>query len=163
MYFVNSILQIETQLVFPSNYAILFICSVLAAFLSFVSFLGIREPIHPVNAKRIPMWEHLKQGPHFLRTDKNYRRFMIFRIGLHLAGMAIPFYTTYALYELGVPEATIGFFIVCSAFSGLVSNAMWGYIGEKYGVRWLLIITAGLMAFPPAIGFFSGIVPNTFI
>lgn len=163
MYFVNSILQIETQLVFPSNYAILFICSVLAAFLSFVSFLGIREPIRPVNAKRIPMWEHLKQGPHFLRTDKNYRRFMIFRIGLHLAGMAIPFYTTYALYELGVPEATIGFFIVCSAFSGLVSNAIWGYIGEKYGVRWLLIITAGLMAFPPAIGFFSGIVPNTFI
>ena len=163
MYVISSIFQIETELVFPSNYSVLFICSVLAAFLSFVSFLGIREPIHPVNAKRIPMWEHLKQGPHFLRTDMNYRRFIFFRIGLHLAGMAIPFYTPYALYELGVPESTIGFFIVCSAFSGVVSNAMWGYIGERYGVRWLLIITAGLMAFPPAIGFFSGIVPKTFI
>lgn len=163
MYLIRSIFQIETELVFPSNYAILFICSVLTAFLSFISFLGVREPIHPVNAKRIPLWQHLKQGPHFLRTDKNYRRFMVFRIGLHLAGMATPFYTTYALYTLGVPEATIGFFIVCSALSGVVSNAMWGYIGERYGVRWLLIITAGLMAFPPAIGFFSGILPNTYI
>ena len=163
MSIISSVFQIETELVFPSNYAILFICSVFAAFLSFISFLGIREPIHPVNAKRIPLWEHLKQGPHFLRTDKNYRRFMLFRIGLHFAGMASPLYTTYALYQLGVPEAAIGFFIVCSALSGVVSNAMWGYIGERYGVRWLLIITAGLMAFPPAIGFFSGIIPSTFI
>ncbi len=161
MSFIRSILQIETELVFPSNYAILFLCSVLAAFLSFISFLGIREPIHPVNAQRVPLWEHLKQGPHFLRTDKNYRRFILFRIGLHLAGMATPFYTTYAVSTLGVPEATIGFFIVCSALSGVVSNALWGYIGERYGVRWLLIITAGLMAFPPAIGFFSGMLPHT--
>ena len=163
MYLISAVFQIETELVFPSNYAILFMCSVIAAFLSFISFLGIREPIHPVNAKRIPLWEHLKQGPHFLRTDKNYRRFILFRIGLHLASMAAPFYTTYALHILGVPEATIGFFIVCSALSGVVSNAMWGYIGERYGVRWLLIITAGLMAFPPVIGFFSGIVPTTFV
>lgn len=163
MYIISSVFQIETELVFPSNYAILFICSVVAAFLSFISFLGVREPIHPVNAKRIPLWKHIKQGPHFLRTDMNYRRFILFRIGLHFAAMAAPFYTTYALDILGVPEATIGFFIVFSAFSGVVSNAMWGYIGERYGVRWLLIITAGLMTFPPAIGFFSGIIPSPFI
>ena len=163
MFFINSIFQTNTELGFPSNYAILFICSVIAAFLSFISFLGIREPIHPVNAKRQPIWQHLKQGPHFLRTDTNYRRFIFFRIGLHLAGMAIPFYTTYALDKLGVSEATIGFFIVCSALSGVISNALWGFIGEKYGVRWLLIITAGLMAFPPAFGFLSGIFPKPFI
>ena len=163
MYFISSVCQIETELGFPSNYAFLFICSVSTAFLSFISFLAVREPIHPVNSRRQPMWQHLKQGPHFLRTDPNYRRFIFFRIGLHLAGMATPFYTTYALKKLGIPEATIGFFIVCSALSGVVSNAIWGYIGEKYGVRWLLIITAGLMAFPPAIGFFAGIVPKTFL
>ena len=30
-------------------------------------------------------------------------------------------------------------------------------------MRWLLIITAGIMAFPPAIGFFSGMVPKTLL
>ncbi len=162
LFLITSICQIETELVFPSNYAFLFICSVCTAFLSFISFLWIREPIHPVNASRQPLWEHLKQGPHFLRTDKNYRRFIFFRIGTHFSAMASPFYVPYALDYLGVSEATIGFFIVCSALSGVVSNAIWGYIGEKYGVRWLLIITAGLMSFPPIIAFFSELLPSAF-
>ena len=89
---IRFIFQTETELGFPSNYAVLFICSVIAAFLSFISFLGIREPIHPVNTKRQPIWQHLKQGPHFLRTDKNYRRFIFFRIGMHFSGMASPLF-----------------------------------------------------------------------
>ncbi|MCY4403981.1 MAG: MFS transporter [Candidatus Poribacteria bacterium] len=161
IYLISTIGLSDTDLGFPSNYAFLFICSVIAAFLSFISFLGIREPIHPVNAKRQPMWEHLKQGPHFLRTDKNYRRFIFFRIGTHFASMASPFYVPYALEVLTVSEADIGFFIVCSALSGVISNAMWGYIGEKYGVRWLLIISVGLMSFPPIIAFSSASLPSS--
>ena len=90
MYFISSVCQIETELGFPSNYAFLFICSVSTAFLSFISFLAVREPIHPVNSQRQPMWQHLKQGPHFLRTDPNYRRFIFFRIGLHFSSIATP-------------------------------------------------------------------------
>lgn len=161
VYLISSIGLSDAELGFPSNYAFLFICSVIAAFLSFISFLGIREPIHPVNATRQPIWQHLKQGPHFLRTDKNYRRFIFFRIGTHFAGMASPFYVPYALEVLDVSEADIGFFIVCSALSGVISNAMWGYIGEKYGVRWLLIISVGLMSFPPIIAFLSGLLPTS--
>ena len=97
MYFIGSICNIETDLGFPYNYAFLFICSVTAAFLSFVSFLGVREPIHPVQATRQPISEHLKQGPHFLRTDANYRRFILFRVFAHISGMASPFYIPYAL------------------------------------------------------------------
>ena len=159
MYFIGSICNVETDLGFPYNYAFLFICSVAAAFLSFISFLGVREPIHPVQPTRQPISEHLKQGPHFLRTDANYRRFILFRVFGHLSGMAAPFYIPYALDELGLSEATIGFFIVCSALSGVISNTIWGYVGERYGVRWLLIITAGLMGIPPAIAFSSGALP----
>lgn len=161
MYVICTICHIDTDLGFPYNYAFLFICSVSAAFLSFVSFLGVREPIHPVQSSRQPLLQHLKQGPHFLRTDKNYRRFIFFRIAAHFSGMASPFYVPYALKELGVTEATIGFFIVCSALSGVVSNTLWGHIGEKYGVRWLLIITAGLMVIPPTLAFSSGIVTTS--
>lgn len=159
MYFIESVCNVETDLGFPYNYAFLFICSVLAAFLSFISFLGVREPIHPVSPKRQPMWEHLKHGAYFLRTDHNYRRFILFRVFAHFSGMAAPFYMPYALNQLAFSEATMGFFIVCSALSGVISNAMWGYVGEKYGVRWLLIITAGLMGIPPALAYASGILP----
>ena len=50
LFFITSVCQIETELGFPSNYAFLFICSVSTAFLSFISFLAVREPIHPVNS-----------------------------------------------------------------------------------------------------------------
>ena len=159
MYFIGSICRVETDLGFPYNYGFLFVCSVMAAFFSFVSFLGVREPIHPVHPKRQPMWQHLKHGAYFLRTDENYRRFILFRVFAHSSGMASPFYMPYALNELGFSEATMGFFIVCSALSGVISNAVWGHIGEKYGVRWLLIITAALMGIPPALAFSSGILP----
>ena len=159
MYFIGSVCRLDTDLGFPYNYAFLFVCSVGAAFFSFVSFLGVREPIHPVHPNRQPMWQHLKHGAYFLRTDANYRRFILFRVFAHFSGMASPFYMPYALNDLGFSEATMGFFIVCSALSGVVSNALWGHIGEKYGVRWLLIITAALMGIPPALAFSSGILP----
>lgn len=161
MYFICSVCRLDTDLGFPYNYAFLFVCSVAAAFFSFVSFLGVREPIHPVHPRRQPMWQHLKHGAYFLRTDTNYRRFIFFRVFAHFSGMASPFYMPYALNELGFSEATMGFFIVCSALSGVVSNALWGHIGEKYGVRWLLIITAALMGIPPALAFLSGILPTS--
>lgn len=161
MYFIGSVCRLDTDLGFPYNYAFLFICSVTSAFFSFVSFLGVREPIHPVHPRRQPMWQHLKHGAYFLRTDTNYRRFILFRVFAHFSGMASPFYMPYALNELGFSESTMGFFIVCSALSGVVSNTLWGHIGEKYGVRWLLIITAGLMGIPPALAFSSGILPTS--
>ena len=73
--------------------------------------------------------------------------------------MASPFYIPYALNELAFSEATIGFFIVCSALSGVISNTIWGYIGERYGVRSVLIVTAGLMGIPPALAFSSSVLP----
>ena len=74
--------------------------------------------------------------------------------------MASPFYIPYALNDLKFSEATIGFFIVCSALSGVISNTIWGYIGERKGVRSLLIITAGLMGIPPALAFSSSVLPS---
>ncbi len=159
IYFIGVVCRVETDLGFPYNYSFLFICSVMAAFFSFISFLGVREPIHPVQPSRKPISQHLKQGLYFLQTDHNYRRFILFRVFAHFSGMATPFYMPYALNELEFSEATMGFFIVCSALSGVISNTTWGYIGEKYGVRSLLIIAAGLMGIPPALAFSSSILP----
>ena len=116
MYFICTVCHVDTDLGFPYNYAFLFICSVLAAFLSFISFLGVREPIHPVHATRQPLSQHLKQGPRFFRTDRNYRRFIFFRIGAHFSGMASPFYIPYALNELGVSEGNYRLFhrVLCT-------------------------------------------------
>jgi MFS family permease len=148
-FFISFILSDKSGLTFPNNYALLFGLTVLSVAASFVIFLAIREPIHPVQAVRKSLWQHLKQGPYFLRTDRNYRRFLFFRVFTNLAGMCMPFYALYAQLRFGIPDSRLGWFISVSALSGVISNAWWGYIGEKHGVRRILISTSALACAAP--------------
>ena len=68
---------------------------------------------------------------------------------MHTAGMGVPFYVPYALLRLGVPDETIGLFISVAALSGVISNVLWGYVGEKYGVRWVLTFTSAMACTAP--------------
>ena len=159
-FFVRYALSEESGLIFPTNYALLFGCNVLGVAIALVIFLKLREPIHPVQAKRRSLQQHLKQGPHLLRTDRNYRLFLLFRICTHTAGMCVPFYVPYALLRLGIPDSTVGLFLSVSAISGVFSNALWVYIGEKYGVRWILIFTSAMACAEPLVAIFVRYLPT---
>jgi MFS family permease len=150
-FFVTYVLSDESGLAFPDNYALLFGSVVLTIVISFVVFLKIREPIRPVQTRRKTFWRHVKQGPHFLRTDRNYRWFILYRIFVNVSRMCVPFYTPYALDKLKVPDETIGAFLQVVAVSGVISNVLWGYIGERYGIRWILICTSLLACTAPMI------------
>ena len=99
------------------------------------------------------LWQHLERGAHFLKIDRDYRLFMIYRIIATFGGMCLPFYVPYALDStgLGVPEHTIGSFIAIGAISGVFSNLLWGYMGEKYGSKSLLIASSALASIAPMI------------
>ena len=146
---VRGILGEGSPFDFPSSYALLFACSTIGVLLSFITFLQIREPIQPVQRKRRKLWEYLKQGPEFIRTDRNYRLFLLFRFCTRGAGMCTPFYVPYALHRLGAPDSSIGLFITVTALSGVLSNVLWAYSGERYGVRWVLIGGALLVCLAP--------------
>ncbi len=150
-FFVRYVLSDKSGLTFPANYALLFGCVTVAVGTALVTFLNIREPLHPVQTERRTLGRHLKQGPHFLRTDRNYRLFLFFRICTHVAGMCVPFYVPYALDKLEIPESTVGLFIATGAFSGVISNTLWIYVGEKYGVRWILIFTLAMACMAPLV------------
>ena len=148
-FFIRYVLNPQSGLVFPTNYALLFGCAGGAIGLSLTAFLQIREPIRPVQSVRQPFGQHLKQGPHFFRTDRNYRWFFYYRICTTVAGMCTPFYVPYALVRLEVPDATIGTFLAVVSISGVISNVLWGYLGEKYGVRYILSCTSALACTAP--------------
>ena len=150
-FFIRYVLSDQSGFAFPKNYAVLFGCAGGAIGLSFVTFLQMREPIHPVQSKRQPFRRHLEQGPHFLRTDRNYRWFFCYRICTTVAGMCTPFYVPYALLRLNVPDSTIGSFLAIASVSGVISNALWGYVGEKYGIRYILSCTSALACTAPLV------------
>ena len=65
--------------------------------------------------------------------------------------MCGPFYVPYALDKLGITESAIGLFIAVSAASGVISNFLWIYAAEKYGERWILILTSAMAWASPLI------------
>ena len=75
-FLVRYILSDTSGFVFPNNYALLFFGVAFMAVISLFVFLKIREPIRPVQTERKTFWQHIKQGPHFLQTDRNYRDFI---------------------------------------------------------------------------------------
>lgn len=159
-FFIRYILSPESGLVFPTNYALLFGCAAGATGLALTAFLQIREPIRPVQSARQPFGQHLKQGPHFFRTDRNYRWFFYYRMCTTVAGMCTPFYVPYALQKLGVLDATIGTFLAVVSISGVISNALWAYLGEKFGVRYILSCTSALACAAPLVAILVQYLPS---
>ncbi|MFC1713286.1 MFS transporter [Candidatus Poribacteria bacterium] len=152
-FLIRHILSEGFFLSFPHNYAAIFGLAILIMIGGFVIFVMVREPIHPVHDERKPFWQHLRRGAHFLKTDRDYRYFMIYRIASTFGSMCTSFYAVYALdpVGLGVPEATIGSFIAIGAISGVLSNILWVYIGEKYGSKSLLVVSSCLACAAPMI------------
>ena len=150
-FLVRYVLDDDFGLAFPHNYAILFACGAVSVGMALTIFLRIREPISAVESTRRTLRQHLKQGPQFIRTDRNYRLFLYFRVFGHAAGMCGPFYVPYALERLAIPESEIGLFIAVSAASGVISNFVWIYFAEKYGERWILILTSAMAWASPLI------------
>ncbi len=144
---------------FPHNYATLFGLSALMMAIASIVFILSREPIHSVHDKRRPFWRHLKRGPYFLKNDRDYRYFLIFRIASTFSSMCIPFYVPYALDHLGIVESTIGSFTAVAAASAVLSNALWVYIGEKHGSKSLMIVTHSLSCLAPMIAAFVRYLP----
>jgi len=150
-FLIRYILGDSFRLSFPNNYALIFVISVIMITTASVSFALVKEPIHPVRDGRRPFWQHLGQGPRFLRNDPNYRNFFIFRVISSFGSMCIPFYVPFALDRLNLPASSIGLFTAAGAASATIFNVIWGYIGERRGSQSVMTISSSIACFTPLI------------
>ena len=100
-FLVRHVLDDDFGLAFPRNYALLFGCGAISVGAACTIFLRIREPVSTVESQRRTLWQHLKQGPQFIRTDRNYRLFLYFRIFGHAAGMCGPLLRSIRTGQIG--------------------------------------------------------------
>ncbi len=130
-FLIRYILSDNFNLSFPYNYSVIFSLSVLMMIIACTAFIMVKEPIQPVSNVKRPFWEHIKRGPNFLKIDNNYRNYLIFRVISSLGSMCIPFYVIYAIDRIHAPRSDVGIFTAVGATSAVISNIIWGYIGEK--------------------------------
>lgn len=161
-FLIRYVLSEEFYLSFPYNYTTLFGLAILMMTGDSISFALVREPIHRVRDVRRPFWQHLKRGPHFLRTDRDYRYFMIFRMVSSFGSMCMPFYVPYALDRIGIARSTIGSFTIAASVSAIFSIILWAYMCEKHGSKSLLIATSFLACVAPVIAAFVRHLPASY-
>ena len=98
-----------------------------------------------VRKSPLPFRDHLREAFHFLKRDRNYRRYFIVRVLWMTTVMALPFYSAYGITVLGMEQAMVGVFVTIWMFCSAVSNLLWGYLGDRYG-NTVVIVLAGLLA-----------------
>ena len=135
---------------YPNNYAGLFSIGFGMLVLSFLSVsMGIEK--RGVSAKHTPSWrEFLPQLWHVLRHDHVFRRYTFARQLQGLSGLATPFYMTFAIDRLGLPEQVAGRYTSIGVLGSILAAMLFAWINERYGSKRVLFISLGLSISVPA-------------
>lgn len=156
-----------TGLSFPTNFALLFAVVTLLVTTGYTTWMLTREPKATVTAPPITLRALLKRGAELLRTEREYRAFMIVRVLLSLASVADPFYAVFAKVVLGAPVEIVGLYVGASAAAALASNFLWGPLGDRASNRTLMASTVVSVALVPLsaliIPMFNAVAPNAVV
>jgi MFS family permease len=126
-----------------------FLCFFLAGVAMMISlwFLGqTREPAHQVPATSHTHRFGWSQMAAILRRDSNFRWFLVARMLATVAGVAISFYTIYALRTFQITELTAGVLTGVMTLSQTVANPIFGWLGDRWGHRSMFAVGALMIA-----------------
>jgi len=136
---------------FPTGYALLVAAGAALMLVSTLFFVSAGEPLAPQpRGAKDGFVAFLTEGVAVFRGD---RRFRLFVYSQWLGGfvmMALPFYVLQVIATRGT-SADIAVLLGAQTAGALVSNALWGWWGDRYGKQSLLEGVAALRAGPPAL------------
>lgn len=158
---IKIILNEEFGVSFPHNYAILFGLGTVFMAATWASFAMVQEPLQPVINDKRKFREHLERGLSFLKNDRNYKHYILFRVSSAFGNMCIPFYVPFALDRLKMPHESIGLFTAVGAVTAVASNILWSYVGERHGSHRLIVYASLFSCVSPLIALSSVFMPTT--
>ena len=134
----------------PFDYGLLFLlaAAALAVSLGFLSLTRESERLpapQPLGLEKFS--DRLKS---ILSKDRNFRGYLVVRMISQFAGMAVAFYTVYAIRHHGMSELEVG--VMTSLFLGaqIVLNPLMGMLGDRWSHRAAMSI--GFLAFAASAG-----------
>lgn len=118
---------------FPTNFQYTFTLAALCISASWVFLALTREPVQPVSASRRGTWEYLRSLPALIRTDHNFRRFLLARTALALGGMGSGFITLAAVNRWQVPDSAAGIYTLSYLIGQTAGNLAFGFLSDRFG------------------------------
>ncbi|HEX2696139.1 MAG TPA: MFS transporter, partial [Anaerolineales bacterium] len=133
----------------PFNYSLCFALCFLCMVVSFIFLSFTREPesqpkedVHPA-----AFW---KKSIDILKSDSNFRSFLLVRILSQFAGMGFAFYIIYAVKQFGMSEAAASIMVSVLLIGQIILSPLMGRWGDRWshrGVMALGALGAALSAF----------------
>ncbi len=138
-------------LVFPLSYAAIIALASVLMFLSSGVFTSIGEPETTSESLLKPtFFQYLRDGVEVFQTDLRFRRFVYAQWCGGAVLMAMPFYVVQADAN-GLDLKDVALLLGAQTVGALVSNALWGWWGDKHGKVSLLKGIAIGRILPPAL------------
>jgi MFS family permease len=115
----------------PNNFALIFLIASIVLLLSLGAFAFIREPHHRSVQFAQNSGDFRHQLVSILKTDVNFRKFLLVRSLIQIGVMSIGFYTVYAVREFNAPGSAIGVMTAIMSISSVFANIILGRIGDR--------------------------------
>ena len=129
---------LRSNIAFPYNYALLFLMAASAFAVAFAGFSMIRDP----GSKPVRRKLHWRSYLHLISDNPFFVRLVLAEFFLSSIFLALPFYVIYARRSLALPEATLGLFVVLQVVGEIVSGPLWGWMGDRFRFRPVIIAIA---------------------
>ena len=146
---------------FPLGYVFSFAVTGVLLFLSWVSVSLTREPAVYSSKPPISQLNYLHTLPEILRTDRNFRMYLLSQIAFSLSGMSTGFLVVYTVQNWNVPDAEASRFMIAWQIGLALANLFFGFLSDRKGhklsleICWLLSPVALLLAIiAPSPGWF---------
>ncbi len=115
-----------------NSFALLFLGAGLLMLLAGIGFMLVREDPVP-REDRPPLSVYLGRVPALWRQDPALRTLVWIENVASLHLMLLPFYMLLAEVSLHVSVGAVAIYTMAQIVGGALSNAIWGYVGDRFG------------------------------
>ena len=136
----------NSKIAFPENYALLFLFAFILITISYFALGSVKELITEVHKEQLPFYHFLREALNILRSDANYRKFILIQVLSGAIALSLPFFVLYAKDILKVKIGMIGIFLSAQMLGLILSNIIWGHLSDFLGSKKIiqLSILSGL-------------------
>lgn len=152
----SAVAVILSSIIFPHNFALLFLIAFLLSILSLYILTKLKEPkeAEPLfnnttsakEVKSLSLREILLRSKKILKENLDFKNFMIADALILMALTASAFYAIYAIRKFNLPSAYAGTFTIILMASQVFGNFIFGYLADFFGHKINMIILASSSA-----------------
>lgn len=125
----------------PAFYVALLCAAALLWVVAAITYASIREFTGETQGGANALSEAVKRLD-LLRTDRNFRRFVITRALLLCSALSAPYYVVLAQQQHGASLQSLGWFILANGLASSLSASFWGILADVSSRRVMLIAAA---------------------